>query len=197
MQRIYIAGCGGMLGEAFYKVFGAEFELKCSDIDVNEPWLSYLDFRDYDSYCNDVKTFNPHYLFHLGAHTDLEFCELNADDAYATNTLAVENAVFIANDLDIPLLYHQHRRDLRRQQGRVRRLGSAQSPGPLRAIQICRRDIRAGQCATSPHLQGRMDDGGWSEKGQKVRPEDHEAAQSGSQDALRGQRQARHTYLYA
>jgi dTDP-4-dehydrorhamnose reductase len=105
MQRIYIAGCGGMLGEAFYKVFGTEFELRCSDIDVNESWLSNLDFRDFDAYRNDVMTFNPDYLFHLGAHTDLEFCELNADDAYATNTLAVENAVFIANELDIPLLY--------------------------------------------------------------------------------------------
>jgi dTDP-4-dehydrorhamnose reductase len=104
MERIYIAGCGGMLGEAFYKVFGPEFELKCSDIDVNESWLSHLDFRDYDAYCNEVLTFKPDYLFHLGAHTDLEFCE-HSDDTYATNTLAVENAVFIADDLDIPLLY--------------------------------------------------------------------------------------------
>jgi dTDP-4-dehydrorhamnose reductase len=41
----------------------------------------------------------------LGAYTDLEFCELNIDDTYATNTMAVENAVFIANSLNIPLLY--------------------------------------------------------------------------------------------
>ena len=44
-------------------------------------------------------------MFHLGAYTDLEFCELNADEAYNTNTLAVENAVYIANELDIPVLY--------------------------------------------------------------------------------------------
>jgi dTDP-4-dehydrorhamnose reductase len=105
MQRIYIAGCGGMLGDAFYKVFGAEFDLKCSDIDVNEPWLSYLDFRDYEAYLKDVSAFKPDYLFHLGAYTDLEYCELHPEDAYATNTLAVENAVFIANKLNIPLLY--------------------------------------------------------------------------------------------
>jgi len=35
----------------------------------------------------------------------LEFCELNADATYITNTLSVENAVYIANKLDIPLLY--------------------------------------------------------------------------------------------
>ena len=45
MKKIYIAGCGGMLGEAFYQQFRKDFVLKCSDIDVNEEWLEFLDFR--------------------------------------------------------------------------------------------------------------------------------------------------------
>ena len=105
MKKIYIAGCGGMLGDAFYNVFGNSYELKCSDIDLNEPWLSYLDFRDYEAYFSDVSEFEPDYLFHLGAFTDLEYCETNQDETYATNTLAVENAAHIANMLDIPILY--------------------------------------------------------------------------------------------
>lgn len=104
-KKIYIAGCGGMLGEAFYCVFGKEYELKCTDIDINEKWLSYLDFRDYSAYFKDVNEYKPDYLFHLGAYTDLEYCEVNQDDTYLTNTLAVENAVYISNKLDIPLLY--------------------------------------------------------------------------------------------
>lgn len=105
MKRIYIAGCGGMLGDAFYKVFSANFELKCTDIDVNSSWLTYLDFRDYEAYRKDVIEFKPDYLFHLGAFTDLEYCELHVEDTYATNALAVENASYIANELNIPLLY--------------------------------------------------------------------------------------------
>ena len=104
-QKIYIAGCGGMLGEAFYKVFGQDYEIKCTDIDVNSKWLSYLDFRELDSYKRDVESFQPDYLFHLGAYTDLEYCELNSNDTYLTNTTSVENAVYIANNMDIPLLY--------------------------------------------------------------------------------------------
>ena len=104
-QRIYIAGCGGMLGEAFYTQFNKDYEIKCTDKDVNEEWLSFLDFRDFDNYTKDVMDFKPDYLFHLGAYTDLEFCEQNADDTYMTNTLSVENAVYLANQLDIPLLY--------------------------------------------------------------------------------------------
>lgn len=104
-KKIYIAGCGGMLGEAFYQQFKDEFTLKCTDIDVNEEWLSYLDFRDFEAYKKDVENFKPDYLFHLGAYTDLEYCENNADDTYNTNTLSVENAVYLANKLDIPMLY--------------------------------------------------------------------------------------------
>ncbi|WP_321416291.1 NAD(P)-dependent oxidoreductase [uncultured Desulfobacter sp.] len=104
-KKIYIAGCGGMLGEAFYKQFRDEYELKCTDKDVNDTWLSYLDFRDFDKYKKDVVDYKADYLFHLGAYTDLEFCEENSDKTYITNTLGVENAVIIANELDIPLLY--------------------------------------------------------------------------------------------
>ena len=105
MKKIYMAGCGGMLGDAFYKVFKENYSIKCTDIDLNESWLSYLDFRDRDSYLNDVDSFSADYLFHLGAHTNLEYCEKNKNETYITNTLSVENAVYIANKLDIPLLY--------------------------------------------------------------------------------------------
>jgi len=105
MKKIYIAGCGGMLGEGFYTQFKETFKLKCTDKDVNENWISFLDFRNFDSYRKEVIEFDPDFLFHLGAYTDLEYCEQNTDETYKTNTLAVENAVYIANELNIPILY--------------------------------------------------------------------------------------------
>ena len=100
-----MSGCGGMLGEAFYEVFKSDNDLKCTDIDLNEPWLDYLDFRNFDEYQKSVSKFKPDFIFHIGAHTDLEYCEDNIDDAYITNTISVENAVNIANKLNIPILY--------------------------------------------------------------------------------------------
>jgi len=105
MNKIYMAGVGGMLGEAFYEQFNSDYELKCTDIDLNDAWLSYLDFRDEAAYREDVMSFQPDYLFHIGAYTDLEYCELHEEDTYDTNTKSVEYAVKIANELDIPLLY--------------------------------------------------------------------------------------------
>ena len=101
-----MAGAGGMLGEAFYQKFNTDQNiLKCSDIDLNENWLSHLDFRIKENYEFDVKKFNPDWLFHIGAYTDLEYCELNQDETYKTNTESVKYAVQISNSLNIPLLY--------------------------------------------------------------------------------------------
>ncbi len=105
MKKIYIAGCGGMLGEAFFKTYKNEYDLKCTDIDINQSWLSYLDFRDLGSYKKALNHFNPDYLFHLGAYTDLEYCEEHVEETYSTNTDSVKHAVHIANDLAITLLY--------------------------------------------------------------------------------------------
>jgi len=105
MHKIYMAGCGGMLGEAFYEKFREDYDLRCTDIDVNEKWISNLDFRDFGSYKNDVTEFGSDYLFHIGAFTDLEYCELHEEDTYTTNTVSVKHAVNIANALSIPLLY--------------------------------------------------------------------------------------------
>ena len=104
-SKIYMAGVGGMLGEAFYEKFKGEYDIKCTDIDVNEKWLSYLDFRDAKTYRKDVIQFQPNWLFRIGAHTNLEYCELHEGDAYSTNTESVKHAVHIANELSIPLLY--------------------------------------------------------------------------------------------
>jgi dTDP-4-dehydrorhamnose reductase len=104
-MRIYIAGAGGMLGEGFHRTRRAGDEVRFSDIDVNAPWLDPLDFRDFDAYRAAVSAFEPDMLVHLGAHTSLEYCEENPDDAYLTNTLAVEHAATIANELGVPLAY--------------------------------------------------------------------------------------------
>jgi dTDP-4-dehydrorhamnose reductase len=105
LKKIFIAGSGGMLGDAFYKRFSKNFDLMCTDININEKWLTYLDFRNRDNYFELVEQFKPNYLFHLGAHTDLEYCEKNPHDAYNTNTISVETATQIANKHNIPLLY--------------------------------------------------------------------------------------------
>ena len=72
-MRIYVAGCGGMLGDAVYRVFSAaNDQLKCADVNVNAPCLEHSDLRDFTDYRQSVDSFEPEILVHLGAHTDLD-----------------------------------------------------------------------------------------------------------------------------
>lgn len=103
--KILITGCGGMLGDAFYKLYKDKYIIKATDIDLNEDWLEYLDVRDFDQYKNIVEAFKPNIILHLAALTDLEYCEENQTNAYLTNTIAVENAVDLAKQVDATLVY--------------------------------------------------------------------------------------------
>ena len=104
-KKVYVAGSGGMLGEAFYKAFKDDYECRFTDKDVNSDWLQYLDFRDIAEYEDDVKSFDPDVLIHLGAYTSLEYCDTNEMDALNNNVTSLETAVHLSNDLDIPLLF--------------------------------------------------------------------------------------------
>ncbi len=105
MKRLYIAGSGGMLGDAFYKFTKNKFISRFTDKVKTSEWIDELDFRNYDNYINDVKDFKPDIIFHIGAYTDLEFCENNKEDTFLTNTISVEYAVKISNMYSIPLVF--------------------------------------------------------------------------------------------
>ena len=103
--RVYIAGCGGMLGEAVYEYFSARCDVFASDIDPNTDWLHVADVRDYAQMAKSVADFDPQLIINLAALTDLEYCEKNPDNAWATNALGAENLALIASKHDVPHVY--------------------------------------------------------------------------------------------
>ena len=104
-KRIYIAGCGGMLGEAVYRRFSSVAEVKPTDIDLNEPWLEYADVRDYHQCWDSIKSFAPDAIINLAALTDLEGCEGDSENAWLTNALGAENLGLIAEQFGVPYVY--------------------------------------------------------------------------------------------
>ena len=69
-KKIYVAGAGGMLGEAIFNTFKKKYHLSLIDKVKSEKWIKKLNFNN-QRYEQDVKKFNPDYLFHIGALTDL------------------------------------------------------------------------------------------------------------------------------
>lgn len=103
--RIYIAGCGGMLGDAVYKRFSPKCSVEASDIDQNTPWLRFGDVRDYKAIRASIIAFKPAAILNLAALTDLEDCEKRESDSWATNALGAENLGLVAQELDVPYVY--------------------------------------------------------------------------------------------
>jgi dTDP-4-dehydrorhamnose reductase len=104
--RILLLGAGGMLGEAAYKAVSARYpQVLATDIAVNEPWLSYLDVRDIGALEKVFESFSPTVVFNLAALTDLEYCEQNPGDAWATNALGAENVALLAERHGSTLVY--------------------------------------------------------------------------------------------
>lgn len=104
--RVYVAGCGGMLGAAMFahlSKLGAT--IKATDIDCNESWLEYGDVRDYSAIRKSILDFAPDLIVNLAALTDLEFCETNGENSWLTNALGAENLGLVANELDVPYVY--------------------------------------------------------------------------------------------
>jgi len=104
-SRIYIAGCGGMLGEAVYAHFAPIARVKATDIDVNASWLGYADVRDYKGISDSIREFNPDVIINLAALTDMEYCERETQAAWLTNALGAENIGLIASKLDATYVY--------------------------------------------------------------------------------------------
>jgi len=104
-RKIFIAGCGGMLGEAVYGELSKHAEVMATDIDVNAGWLKFADVKDFDHMHSCITGFSPDAIVNLAALTDMEYCEENEKEAWLTNALGSENLGLIANELKVPLVY--------------------------------------------------------------------------------------------
>ena len=102
---VLITGCGGMLGEAVYQKFKDTCRVYATDIDLNEPWLSYLDVTDYVAVNKLLAQIKPKYIIHLAALTDMEYCENYPKEAYINNAGGVENLVSYARSYTADFLY--------------------------------------------------------------------------------------------
>ena len=104
--RVYVAGCGGMLGDAMYaRLKSSNATIKATDISCTDDWLEYGDVRDFAAIRASIVESKPDLIINLAALTDLEFCEKEQENSWLTNGLGAENLGLVANELDVPYVY--------------------------------------------------------------------------------------------
>src|SRR4030095_14441196 len=105
-KRVFVAGAGGMLGGAVFEEFRhAGYSVFATDLELNEPWLSYADVRDYTSLRLQIEESRPDVVINLAALTDLEHCETHQEEARDTNALGAERLGGLANTHSAEYVY--------------------------------------------------------------------------------------------
>jgi dTDP-4-dehydrorhamnose reductase len=156
-ERVLITGAGGMLGNAVYPYFASRYKTAtATDKDVNESWLTPLDVRDKGALRRAFEHLRPTLVLHLAACTDLEFCEVHADVAQATNAEATREVAILCERLGATMVYISTagvfdgtKQDLYTEQDRANPImvyGSTKYEGELLAHGYCSRAfvVRAG-----------------------------------------------------
>lgn len=113
-MKILVTGGGGMLGSCLVpELVRHGHEVTVTDLvpDARQPFgpglpeIERLDVRVRSEVYEWMSLVNPDFVVHLAALTDLEECEQDQDNAYATNTVGTKHLCITCEDAGIPIAY--------------------------------------------------------------------------------------------
>jgi dTDP-4-dehydrorhamnose reductase len=102
-KKIFITGANGMLGSTLRDLTDSSRYL-LTDKDTGDG-MTFCDIRDLNHTAELVHHYKPDIILNFAALVDLEYCEINKDDCYLTNTIAAINLFNLSRDLDIPYVF--------------------------------------------------------------------------------------------
>lgn len=91
MKKIMITGSNGQLGRAINKIYGNNTEYTCVNTDVGE-----LDITNIDAVNKFVSEIKPYAIINCAAHTNVNGCETDIDNAYKINAVGPRNLAIAA-----------------------------------------------------------------------------------------------------
>lgn len=86
MKKIIVTGCNGQLGRAINKIYQDSREYECVNTDVAE--LDITDIGEVDRFVAQVQ---PYAIVNCAAHTNVNGCETDVDNAYKINAIGPRN----------------------------------------------------------------------------------------------------------
>lgn len=93
MKSIIVTGCNGQLGRAINKQLGSNNEYSLVNTDVAE-----LDITNIDAVMKLAREVKPYAIINCAAHTAVDACETDVDNAYRINAIGPRNLSIAATE---------------------------------------------------------------------------------------------------
>ena len=100
MKKLIVTGCNGQLGRAINKIYDKSTEYECVNTDVGE-----LDITDIDAVNKFVGEVKPYAIINCAAHTNVNGCETDVDNAYRINAIGPRNLSIAATRYHAKLMH--------------------------------------------------------------------------------------------
>lgn len=100
MKKIIVTGCNGQLGRAVNVMYGGRTDMELVNTDVQE-----LDITDIDKTLALVREVKPYAIINCAAHTAVDACETDVDNAYKINAIGPRNLSIASRETGAKLVH--------------------------------------------------------------------------------------------
>lgn len=99
MKKLLITGCNGQLGRAINKQYeNTDYELVNTDV-------AELDITNVDAVVSMMKEVKPYAIINCAAHTGVDACETDQDNAYRINAIGPRNLSIAATQVGAKMIH--------------------------------------------------------------------------------------------
>ena len=100
MKKIIVTGCNGQLGRAINKELAGNSEIEFVNTDVGE-----LDITSIDKVMELAREVKPYAIINCAAHTAVDACETDWDNAYRSNAIGPRNLSIAATETGAKMIH--------------------------------------------------------------------------------------------
>lgn len=106
MRKIIITGCNGQLGRAINQIYAKETDIELINTDVFQgDGIIPLDITNVGEVLKLAREVKPYAIINCAAHTNVDKCETDVDNAYKINAIGPRNLSIAATETGAKLMH--------------------------------------------------------------------------------------------
>lgn len=105
MKKILVTGCNGQLGREINRIYQGSSEYEIFNTDVACDHATKLDITNIDQVLELAREVKPYAIINCAAHTGVDACETDQDNAYRINAIGPRNLSIAATETGAKIVH--------------------------------------------------------------------------------------------